>query len=169
MDRVQLSPFERVDDLCRALTGGGAFLVVQDPAGKPNPMTIGWGMVGVVWGMPMMTVLVRPSRFTFGLIERAPRWSVCVPLGKMEKALAYCGSHSGRDCDKLARCKLKAAPGLLPEVSVLEGCDLFYECETVHKNDVLRERLASSVRQQYYPAEDFHTLYFGKILYSYAR
>ncbi|MCX5794119.1 MAG: flavin reductase [Elusimicrobia bacterium] len=155
-------------ELCRALRGGGAFLVVQDETGRPNPMTIGWALAGVVWGEPIMTVLVRPSRHTFGLLERSRRFSVCVPEeGQLADELAFCGSKSGRDCDKVESLGLKVGPGLERGVSVLEGCGLAFECETVHKTQVLPETLDADIIAGYYPQGDFHSIFNGRILRSY--
>ena len=157
-------------DLCRQLGGGGAFLVVQGRDRRPNPMTIGWGGVGVVWGEPIFTVLVRPSRFTFSLMEQAKRFSICVPLGgRLKSQLAFCGSHSGRDCDKVKECGLQAGAGIAAGVSVLEDCDFFYECEIVHKTQVLQKTLEPAIVGRFYPAGDFHTLYHGRILHAYRR
>jgi flavin reductase (DIM6/NTAB) family NADH-FMN oxidoreductase RutF len=87
----------------------------------------------------------------------------------MAEALAFCGSKSGRDCDKVKELGLKAAAGLEAGVSVLEDCALFYECETVHKTGVLKENLEADILSGYYPQGDFHTLYNGRILRCYKR
>lgn len=156
--------------LCKALEGAGAFLLVQDPSGLPNPMTIGWATLGVVWGDPTLTVLVRPSRHSFGLIESGRRFSVCIPSpGELEEQLGFCGAHSGRSGDKLSACGLKAVAGRASGISVLEGCSVFYECETVHKSLVTRENLEPGILGSYYPDGDFHTVYFGKILHAYEK
>lgn len=154
--------------LCRALEGEGAFLVVEDAAGKPNPMTIGWALLGVVWGEPILTVFVRPTRHTCALLEKARRFSVCVPdAGTMKRELQFCGTRSGRDHDKVKACGLKAAQGQTKGVSVLEACALFFECETVHKTFVLKDQLDGVLKGRYYPSEDFHGVYFGRILTTY--
>jgi flavin reductase (DIM6/NTAB) family NADH-FMN oxidoreductase RutF len=156
-------------DLCKALEGDGAFLVVEDSQGKPNPMTIGWATLGVVWGEPILTVYVRPTRHTCGLIEKAKRFSVCVPASGMKRELLFCGSRSGRDHDKVKECGLKVLPGQTKGVSILEDCALFYECETVHKTFVLKETLDGKIRGKYYPSEDFHSVYYGRILKAYRK
>jgi flavin reductase (DIM6/NTAB) family NADH-FMN oxidoreductase RutF len=157
-------------ELCKALRRDGAFLVVQDAKGRPNPMTIGWALAGIVWGEPIMTVLVRPSRYTFGLLEKARRFSVCVPLeGKLVDELAFCGSRSGRDCDKIESLGLQASPGLERGVSVLEACDLFYECEIVHKTQVIKQNLDEGIISGYYALGDFHAIYNGRILRAYKK
>lgn len=163
-------PFQKTcEDLCAALKDNGAFLVGQNAKGKPNPMTIGWATLGVIWSEPILTVLVRPSRYTFELLEKSTYFSVCVPASSraMKKELEFCGTRSGRDCDKAKECPLSMVPGITHGVSVIEGCGLFYECETVHKTHVLKESLDPGIISRYYPKGDFHDIYFGKILQTY--
>lgn len=156
-------------EFCGALSGSGAFLVVRDGGGKPNPMTIGWATLGVIWGEPILTVLVRPSRYTHGLIEENAHFSVNVPFQGMESALSLCGTRSGRDCDKLAESGLRMEPGRTQGVSILPDCDLFFECETVHKTQVVEKTLDPKVLRSYYGAGDFHTIYNGRVLHSYIK
>ena len=76
---------------CEALEGRGG----------SNVMTIGWTQLGVVWGEPVLSALVRLSRHTYALLEKTPYFSVCVPRrGELAKELAYCGPRSGREYDK---------------------------------------------------------------------
>ncbi len=59
---------------------GGVFLISQNKEDlRPNVMTIGWLEIGIVWGRPIITVLVRPSRYTFSLLEKNPFFVVSVP------------------------------------------------------------------------------------------
>ena len=67
-----IKSYEEFERLNKALHSDGAFLVVKDKKGKVNVMTIGWAMIGVVWGKPMMTVFVRPARYTHELICVCP-------------------------------------------------------------------------------------------------
>ncbi|MBI4668233.1 MAG: flavin reductase family protein [Elusimicrobia bacterium] len=159
--------FENFDKFCGSIRGGGAFLVVEGPGGKPNVMTIGWGTIGVVWYRPIVTVMVRPSRYTFTLIEQAKHFSVNVPVGKFKDELNFCGTHSGRDVDKIAKCNLAVAPGKTKGVSVIKNCDLIYECEIVHKTKVDQKTFIPDIIDRYYPKGDFHTIYFGQILHAY--
>ncbi|MFA6003778.1 MAG: flavin reductase [Elusimicrobiota bacterium] len=160
---------ECFSDFCKAMSAGGAFLLVPDRKGRPNPMTIGWATLGVIWGEPIITVMVRPSRFTHGLLEKTTRFSVCVPLGGLKSELAVCGTRSGRDIDKIKECKLKVAAGQAEGVSVLADCDLFFECQTVHKTHVIRHNLEAGIVSRYYPEGDFHTVYNARILHAYRR
>ena len=155
---------ENFGRLCEALEGSGAFLVVESE-GRVNAMTIGWAQAGVIWGQPVMTVLVRPSRYTHRLLEKAKTFSVCVPRrGELKKELAFCGSKSGRDYDKIRACGLKVAAGEAG-VKYLEGCALVYQCEICGRTDLRDGSVAEPALGRYYPdPADLHTLYFGRII-----
>ncbi len=164
MARKAMDIFDRFEDLYRALEGNGAFLAAQDSGGKPNVMTIGWATLGVVWGRPILTVFVRPTRHTHGILEKARHFSVNVPVRKMTRELEFCGTRSGRDTDKIAECKIRTAPGSLADITILEDCDLAYECEIVQKTKVLEETLAPDIRKDFYGSGNLHTVCFGRVL-----
>jgi flavin reductase (DIM6/NTAB) family NADH-FMN oxidoreductase RutF len=155
--------FKKFDKLCKALGAGGAFLVVTGEKNKTNIMTIGWAQIGVIWGKPVMTVLVRPSRYTHGLMEKAGCFTVCVPPeGKMRKELAFCGSKSGRDHDKVKECGFSLKEGQAG-TRYIAGSELVYECRLLEHTEVQPAVLAQSVKDSFYKDGDFHTVYFGEI------
>ena len=94
------------EPVMKALTSRGLLLGSYDAASKANLMTIGWGSLGSIWGLPMWVVLVRPSRYTYRCIEHTGCFTVNVPSEALGRACATCGTKSGRDIDKFAACKL---------------------------------------------------------------
>ena len=142
----------------------GLFLVSQGQEGRPNAMAIGWGTIGIIWGKPMFLVLVRPSRYTYALLEQSDSFTVCVPAPSQYDALQYCGTHSGRDEDKLAVCGLQTVPSLRVRTPGLAGTPLIYECRIVHHNDIQPAELQEGIIQEYYPQDNYHRVYFGEIL-----
>ena len=160
-----MDPHSGFDKLCEALEDSGALLVVLDDKKRLNAMTIGWAQTGVIWSRPVMTVLVRPSRYTHELLDNARYFSVCVPVsGAWKKELAFCGSKSGREHDKLRVCAFKAKDGSKPGIKLIEGAALSYECEIISKTEVSSLALPEGIRKTYYPGGDSHTIYFGEIL-----
>ncbi|OIO00146.1 MAG: hypothetical protein AUJ51_10900 [Elusimicrobia bacterium CG1_02_56_21] len=156
---------DNFDRLSEALEGAGAFLVVEDKKGRVNVMTIGWAQAGFIWGQPIMSVLVRPSRHTHSMQENAPYFTVCVPRrGEMKKELGFCGTKSGRDYDKIRACAMKLKDGMVKGLKYIEGCGLVYQCEVYGKTSLGRENISAEALEKFYPEGDFHTLYFGKIL-----
>ena len=145
-----------------ALRSRGLLLSAYGPDGRPNAMTIGWGLLGCIWGMPIWTVLVRPSRYTYRCIEHSKAFAVNVPGADLEEACALCGSKSGRDLDKLSACGLtvREASG----APTIAECPIHYVCRVVHFNDVLPPNLADEIVASAYKGGDFHRVYFGKIV-----
>lgn len=144
------------------LQSPGLFLVTAGRDGKPNAMAIGWGTLGVIWGKKIMQVLVRPSRYTYTLIEQSDSFTVCLPTPALVQAVAHCGSYSGRDGDKLAACTLKTLPSTTVSAPGIAGCPVIYECRIVHKNDVNPPTLAADITA--YPGGNYHRIYFGEIM-----
>ena len=144
----------------------GAFLTVK--AGNAlNTMTIGWASFGVVWSKPIMMVAVRLSRHTFGIIEKAKDFTVTVPGRDMHKELAFCGSKSGRDMDKIKLCKLETTGSRKVVSPIIKTPGRHYECKIVYKSAMDPAHLDKDYDSILYPKKDYHTLYFGEILACY--
>jgi flavin reductase (DIM6/NTAB) family NADH-FMN oxidoreductase RutF len=139
----------------------GAFLTVQAGA-ELNTMTIGWATLGYAWRKPIIMVMVRNTRHTFGLIEKAVDFTVSVPTGEMKKELAYCGTKSGRDVDKFKECRLETAASRLIASPIIDIPGIHFESVIVYRNPIDPARLSSSY-VHIYPEQDYHTLYFGEI------
>jgi flavin reductase (DIM6/NTAB) family NADH-FMN oxidoreductase RutF len=141
----------------------GVFLTVKG-GDKVNTMTIGWGTIGTVWMKPMFMVMVRYSRYTYELIEKADSFTVSVPLGgNLKGALALCGSKSGRDIDKFKDCNLTQKPGVSVNSPSIAECDIIVECEIKYKQPLNPEQIPQSVKDRLYKDNDYHVLYFGEI------
>jgi flavin reductase (DIM6/NTAB) family NADH-FMN oxidoreductase RutF len=143
----------------------GAFLTVK--AGEAlNTMTIGWATIGFAWRKPVMMVMVRNSRHTYGLIEKAGDFTVSVPFGDMKKAIAFCGTKSGRDLDKFKTCDLKTVSGRKVDSPIIQIPGVHFECRIVYKN-AIDPALLTLDYDSLYPEKDYHTLYFGEIVACY--
>lgn len=145
------------------LAGPGVMLVSHGKNGRTNAMAIGWGTLGVVWGKPLFIVFVRPSRFTYSLLQESDSFTVCIPTPAQRTAVTYCGTHSGRDEDKLATCHLQTIPSLHVHTPGLEGFPLIYECRIVHTNDIIPANLSADILESAYAGGDFHRVFFGEI------
>lgn len=147
----------------------GAFLTVKEGE-RVNTMTIAWGSVGFMWNKPVFTAMVRYSRHTFDLIDKAQDFTVSFPLkGQLKNALAFCGSKSGRDVDKFKECSLKLTPGKKVSTPIIEDCDLHIECKIVYKQPMDEKQLIKEIKDRQYPKGDYHVLYFGEIVDVYVR
>jgi flavin reductase (DIM6/NTAB) family NADH-FMN oxidoreductase RutF len=144
----------------------GAFLTVK-AADTLNTMTIGWATIGFIWQKPIIMVAVRPTRHTFGIIEKAQDFTVSIPAGDMSKAIAFCGSKSGRDVDKFKMCNLETADGQHVTSPIIKVPGIHYECKIVYKSAMNEAFLDNNIDKSLYPQKDYHTLYFGEIVACY--
>ena len=139
----------------------GAFLMV-----KGNPMTIGWGQFGVLWGRPTFTVYVRQSRYTHELIESTDTFTVSVPhANTLKQALALCGTKSGRDLDKMDALKASFFANRFGAQNGFAGCKYHIECRILMRTLLDETKIEdASLQSRYYPDGDPHTMYVGEIL-----
>ncbi len=85
-------------------------LLVSGKIKKANVMTIGWGLIGRLWGKTVFMVAVRPSRYTHKLIEETGDFTVNVPKKGMDKIVKYCGSITGKNHNKFKEKGLTLLP-----------------------------------------------------------
>jgi flavin reductase (DIM6/NTAB) family NADH-FMN oxidoreductase RutF len=153
-----------IQETIRAFKESRVLLVSQGKQGPPNAMAIGWGQIGIVWGRPIFTVLVRPSRYTYKLIEEAGDFTVNVVPPQLKELVQYCGTTSGRDHDKFREKGLTAIPSSKIKAPLIKECILHYECKIIYKNDLIPSELETTVIPGFYPKGDFHRVYLGEIL-----
>lgn len=170
MDRVNLSGEQWMEHPAIAQTTHermsheGILLASLDLDGKLNPMTIGWGIFGWIWGRPIFTSLVRPSRYTYACIEATGDYTVNVQPADRKDLADFCGTVSGREHDKMAVLNLSALPSRHITSPGITECPIVFECKVVHKNDILPPELPADIKAQYYPVDDFHRVYYGQIM-----
>ena len=138
------------------------FLLTSGTPEDFNTMTCSWGGIGVLWNAPVLTAYVRTTRHTFGYLEKNDRFTVSVFPEEYRKALAFCGGHSGRDCDKVKETGL--TPAVLDGVPAFAEAKLVFVCEKVYaqmlsKEDFVRKELLND----FYAKDAMHKMYLGKI------
>jgi flavin reductase (DIM6/NTAB) family NADH-FMN oxidoreductase RutF len=153
-----------VEEVMQQIKSTGAFLVVKSKVDrKINLMTIGWAAFGFMWRKPIMTVMVRKSRFTHHIIEKASSFTVNIPTNDLEEALNFCGTKSGRDFDKFKECNLSIIPAQKVDTPVINFQGFHYECKIVYKSIMNPDFLCQEYKEDVYADNDYHTFYFGEI------
>jgi flavin reductase (DIM6/NTAB) family NADH-FMN oxidoreductase RutF len=164
-DKIQMTYTDHFDRVMKVMTGNGLLLATWKDEGKTaNAMTIGWGLIGSVWSRPIFQVAVRPSRYTFELLEKQRNFTVNVLPHALDDALTICGTKSGRDRNKLAECGLSAQAGETTGGPVIRESVIHYECRIIHANDFRPEAMIPDVREGAYPSGDYHRVYWGQII-----
>lgn len=159
-----------IDKSMKYLHRQGAFLTVKDVDGNVNVMTISWGNIGFEWGRPVFTVLVRNSRYTKSLIDRAKEFTVSIATNAAAREkLSYTGRFSGRKVNKFTEGKIETMPGRKVDVPVIKCADIFYECRIVYKHDLNPDLLSEGVKATSYIDGDYHSIYYGEIVECYTK
>lgn len=150
-----------------AMTRDGVLLVSMDSQGRPGGMTISWGTIGTIWGRQIFTVLVRPSRNSYRLLEITGDFTINVLPARLASALDYWGKHSGRDVNKWDRTGLTPAHSRKVRSPIVEQGILHYECRIVHRHDLVPTNIVPEIVPAYYASGDHHRVYYGEILACY--
>ncbi|HNY03056.1 MAG TPA: flavin reductase, partial [Bacteroidales bacterium] len=140
------------------------FTILLVAGNPPNPMTIGWATFGHIWNRPVLTVLVRPVRYTFGKMETVTDFSICVLPDSLKKAVDFCGTRSGCDTDKFESTGLHPEKCITADSFFIAESVLHFECRTLHKHFLDPATLDPAIVKRYYPKKDFHMVYYGEIL-----
>ena len=124
MSKVKLGPGTWVYPMPTLLIGAN----VDD---KPNFMTAAW--CGVANGdPPMISIAIRPQRYTHKGIMQNQAFSVNVPSADLIRETDYCGIVSGAKADKVKMCKFTVFYGKLGNAPLIEQCPINLECKAVH-------------------------------------
>lgn len=180
--REKIDALEHASEILGALRPG--VLVTSRAAGRANPMTIGWGTLGVEWGRPVFICYIRTGRFTHGLIEESGEFTVNVPAPRddaerrrAKEIIGFCGRTSGRDVDKAAELGLTLVDGEAVSAPAIAELPLTLECRVIYRRDQDISLLPGDLRARNYPEDvpgtatgsnrDAHTAYYGEVVDAY--
>ncbi len=151
---MKFNPFSMISKEWMLLTAGNAE--------KCNTMTVSWGSLGVLWKSPVSSVYVRPTRYTLEFLNREKYYSLCVFDEKYRAALNYCGSHSGRDGDKIKAAGL--TPAFDEAAPYFKEAKLVLICRKLYRQDFRPECfIEKSLDAENYPKKDYHKMFVGSI------
>ena len=134
-------------------------------AGTPedfNAMTISWGGMGTLWGKSVVTVYVKPIRYTWRYLEANDRFTVSFFPEAYWRDLSVMGTRSGRDGDKLAFTRL--TPCALDGAVGFDQAETTILCRKIYWQDLVRQNMPADVAAAYYAAEEPHRMYIGEVL-----
>lgn len=157
---VELDPLELQDNMFRRI--GREWMLIT--AGKPekfNTMTASWGGVGVLWNTNVTFSFVRPSRYTYGFMEKEKYYTLSFFGADCRRALQFCGSKSGRAVDKVAETGL--TPVFDAPAPYFAEAELVLVCRKLYTQDLDTERLLDPVLMANYKDGDVHRMYVGEI------
>jgi len=105
-----------------------AVLVTCGTKEKANVLTIAW--TGIINTIPPMTYIsVRPERHSYNIIKETGEFVINLTTSAKAKETDFCGVRSGRDIDKINKCRLHLTAGETVSAPVIEESPLSLECK----------------------------------------
>lgn len=154
MQQVQFDPFQRFNHDWALVTAGQKDCF--------NSMTISWGSMGTIWNRPIITVYVRPDRYTWQFLNQSDIFTVSFFPEQYRQALTVMGRTSGRDCNKVQ------LAGLTPveaggSMSFREA-EQTYVCKKIYMNQLNRDAVPEFAKQIYTNGVEPHYLIMGEVV-----
>jgi flavin reductase (DIM6/NTAB) family NADH-FMN oxidoreductase RutF len=134
-------------------------------AGTPesfNTMTASWGGMGILWQKQVCFCFIRPTRHTYEFVERSQNFTLSFFDEQYRKTLDFCGSHSGRDTDKVKRSGL--TPVKKDGFIYFAEARLVLACKKLYFQDIRPDHFLDPQIDDLYPAKDYHRMYAGEIV-----
>lgn len=171
----KIDVFDYAKEITTAISKG---ILITTKADKINSMTIGWGSLGIEWGLPIFTAYVRTGRFTTEQLQNNPEFTINIPVGDFnKKILGVCGSKSGRDIDKINELNLTLVEGSQVSVPAIKELPLTLECKVIYKQTQVLSEIPADIQKSCYPQDipssnpmankDVHIAVYGQIVDAY--
>ncbi len=162
MNFKKINP-EDIEDNCFKLLEKDWMLITAGNLENFNTMTASWGGFGVLWHKKVAFCVVRPTRYTYQLLEANEYFTLSFFDEKYRDILMFCGTQSGKNVDKIE------ATGLIPIATPNESVyfmqsRLVMECRKLYYDDIKPANFCDVRINDNYPAKDYHRLYIGEIV-----
>lgn len=134
---------------------------------KFNSMTISWGGLGTIWNKPVVTVYVKPIRYTYEFMENNEYFTISFYNEEYKKDLGILGSKSGRDSDKIGLTRL--TPEFLEKAISFKEAKVTIVCKKIYFQDLNINNIDSNSIPQseidrFYKTEPAHRMYIGEVI-----
>ncbi len=143
------------------LIGSDWMLISAGDTEKVNTMTASWGCLGVLWNKNVCVAFVRPQRYTYEFTERSSKMSFSFFDPEYKDALRFCGTKSGRDCDKFASTGLTYS--FCDDAPVIDQARIVLVCKKLYADDLKEECFLYPELLDNYKQKDYHRFYVCEI------
>ena len=154
LEKFNLAPLYLLDKEWALLTVGNKE--------KFNTMTISWGGLGTLWHKPVVTIYLRPNRYTYEFMENNEYFTMSFYDEDYKKDLITLGTKSGRDTDKIALTKL--TPEFLEEGITFKEAKLTIICKKIYYQDLDINNIPTDEINKFYKNEPVHRMFIGEVI-----
>lgn len=145
---------------------------VADQAGNTNIITVAWAGT-VCTNPPMVSISVRPSRYSYHMLEETGEFVINLTTRALTYATDYCGVKSGRDVDKWKEAKLTPVKSDIVKAPCIAQSPVNIECKVIRREQLgshdlfLAEVVAVHAEEQYMDEKGgFHLEKANPVVYS---
>lgn len=170
--RKEIDVLDYASEILKGVKEG--VLITTTDGKKANPMTISWGSLGIMWGMPVFTAYIRTARYSYGNLEKTGEFTVNIPVGEYDKnIISICGAKSGRDVDKIKECHLTPMEAEEVSAPALKEMKMTLECRVLYKQEPDKEAIPEEIKGKFYRPDapkgndTFHTMFIAQVVKAY--
>lgn len=157
---LDMNPFKMIGD--------DWMLVSAKKDDKVNTMTVSWGGAGVIWGKNVVTVYIRPQRYTKEFVDAGELFTLSFFGGAHKKELGYLGKVSGRDEDKIQAVDFRVE--MIDGQPGFENSELVLVCRKMYEDKIKPELFKDAeIDSKWYPQKDYHVMYIAEIVGAYRK
>jgi flavin reductase (DIM6/NTAB) family NADH-FMN oxidoreductase RutF len=160
IDFIEIKPSELNENAIK-LIGSDWMLITAGDMKHYNTMTANWGSMGYLWHKPVIFIFIRPQRYTYEFVEQNDYFTCSFFEEKYRDILSFCGTYSGRDCDKSDETGI--TPIRTNNSIGFKQASIIIECRKIYIQDLQPSGFIDPIIKSHYPDNDYHRMYIGEI------
>jgi len=149
-----INPFEKFNSEWALVTAG-----TKD---KFNSMTISWGSFGTLWFKKVITIYIRPDRYTFKFLEENDTFTISFYDEKYRNELTTFGRTSGRDIDKVLETGF--TPVILDNGITYKEAKETIVLKKIYMQQLDKSKFNEDILKCYTPGAPGHYMIIGEII-----
>jgi len=166
--KIELKEITKMIDPIEEMRTKNWFLVTAQDSEGINTLTAAWGSFGNVWEKKIVTIYIRPQRYTKKFIDNSQEFTITFFDG-YQNEMGYLGKTSGRDVPN----KIEKSGLHLTEIDgkpTFEEGKLVLVCKTLYKDSFKPENfIDKEIPEKIYPNKDYSVMYIAEITNAYIK
>lgn len=154
LGKAEINPFKKI--------GSQWMLVTSGDTKSYNTMTASWGFMGVMWNKNVVTIVIRPQRYTLEFLKKNDLFTISFLNEKDKDILKFCGTNSGRDVNKAEKTGL--IPFDIDGTTGFEQSEETYVCRKLYMQPLDEEHFIDKSLLSNYKDGDFHIAITAEIV-----
>lgn len=127
-----------------------------------NMMTASWGGLGHMYNKPVAFCFINPTRHTIKYMEKSDTYTLSFYTETYREALNYCGSHSGKDTDKVAGSGLTPVATPMGSMAFSEAW-MIIECKKMAAQQFTADAILTPEAKGKW-GKELHKMFIGEII-----